>query len=132
MRGQRMILAMVTGGALLSGCAMGRLASYGSELADAQVNLGAAQFQLYIHPQDDTVLVQRSLNQTATNDPPAIADAAVSTLLAPAGCVTTSVSALSPGAFEVGFSCPPGIDIRRLAIEQRQALKAGQSLRVTP
>lgn len=47
----------------LSGCAgMSRLNSYGFRMADAQVHVGRAGYNIWVHPVDSTIIVQERLS----------------------------------------------------------------------
>lgn len=121
------LLGIALAGALaLSGCAgTGRLMSYGTDMADALVRMGPAAFSVYVHPADDTLMLQRRMSQTSNSDGPELIAIAAQTFLDPVRCTAGSAAALAPGTWEVPFTCPTGVDIRALAQQQRTALRAG-------
>lgn len=128
-----MLRAMVAlaGCLALAGCGgTGRMLSYGMELADAKVRLGEAEFQIYAHPSEPTLLVQRSLSQIGggTGTVPEFA-AAASKLIKPLDCAVTDAKQISAGTFEVTYSCPDGTDIRAAIASQRPNLRSGAPLR---
>lgn len=129
----------------LAGCAaVSRSASYGMELADAQPIVDGKAYRLYIHPREDTILMQRpmltGMGQGAVRgatfglvqageayDP--WKRAAVE-FLHPVGCEVTDVYPLGgqTGTWEARFKCPADVDIRALAAAERSELRAGGSL----
>jgi len=122
----RLLGITVAGALALSGCAgTGRLMSYGTDMADALVRMGPAAFSVYVHPADDTLMLQRRMSQTSNSDGPALITIAAQTFLDPVGCTAGSATPLAPGTWEVPFTCPAAVDIRALAQQQRAALRAG-------
>lgn len=124
----RKILAVVTGALLLGGCGTGRLLSYGGELSDAVVRMGPAAFSVYVHPTDDTLLIQRRIAQTSSDDGAALIRIVATQFLAPVECSVGNVSLITFGSWEASFSCPPDVDLRALVQQQRAALSAGTPL----
>lgn len=112
----------------LGGCGAGRMLSYGSELSDAVVRMGPAAFSVYVHPKDDTLLIQRRVAQTGSNDGPELIRIVASQFLASVECSASNVAFIGPGSWEASFACPPGVDLRTLVRDQRTALQAGASL----
>lgn len=112
----------------LSGCGAGRLLSYGGELSDAVVRMGPAAFSVYVHPKDDTLLIQRRMMQTSNTDGPELIRIAASQFLAPVECTASNVALIGPGSWEASFACPLGVDLRSLVRDQRTALQAGAPL----
>lgn len=111
----------------LAGCS-GRILSYGGDLSDAQVRLGPASFSVYIHPKDDTLLIQRRMAQMAAQDGAEINRIVARTFLEPLNCTIGRAREVLPGSWEVSFSCPSTINVRRLAEEQRAALTTGEPI----
>lgn len=109
----------------LGACGTGRLLSYGGQTSDATVRLGPATFRVYVHPQDDTLLVQRALSQTTTNDSANLIGIVSDQFLAPVDCRREAPSLISAGSWEVPFTCPREVNLRALVAEQRDALKDG-------
>lgn len=136
-------LAILVAG--LSGCAaVSRSASYGMELADAQPVVDGRAYRIYVHPQDETMLIQRpvmtSLGKSfVTGATLHIANPgaaygpwkqAADAFLAPVGCKATDVYSLGGDTqtWEAKFQCPPGVDLRKLVRDERQSLRAGAPL----
>lgn len=114
----------------LAGCGTGRLLSYGGQLADGKTRLGQAEFQIYVHPSDQTILIQRSFGQIAGGiDHPHEFTAAAQQFVAPVGCTVQPSQQISAGSFEAAYRCPDDIDLPSLVAQQRSALRAGQPLR---
>lgn len=129
----RWLLLGVLGASLASCGGTGRILSYGTDLADAKVLLGAAEFQVYVHPTDHSILVQRSLRQIAGgHDNPVEFRAAGAQFLAPVACETTGIALVAAGSFEITYRCPDGIDLPSVVASQRAALRGGASLRNVP
>lgn len=120
-------LVVSLAGLMATGCSA-RLFTYGGDLSDAQVRLGPAAFSLYIHPKDDTFLIQRRISQSASRDGAEINRIVAETFVRPLGCTVGNVKELTLGSWEVKFSCPSNVDIRRLAQEQRGALATGEPI----
>ncbi|MGH6978829.1 MAG: hypothetical protein ACRED4_06025 [Brevundimonas sp.] len=99
--------------------------SYGTELSDAVVRMGPAAFSVYIHPKEDTLLIQRRMSQTSAHDGPQIIAIAAQTFLDPIRCQAGSTRSLGPGSWETTFTCPASVDVRALAAAQRADLQAG-------
>lgn len=112
---------------MLTGCSA-RLFTYGGDLADAMVRLGPASFSIYIHPNDDTLLIQRRMSQSVIRDGAEMVSIVARTFVEPLGCTVGPTKELLAGTSEVQFTCPSNIDIRRLAQEQRAALSAGKPI----
>lgn len=122
---RKAILATLMASAL-AGCAgTGRMLSYGTELSDAVVRMGPAAFSVYIHPSENTLMLQRRISQTSNSDGPQLIKIAAQTFLDPIGCRAGPASMLSAGTWETSFTCPSDIDIRALAQQQRAALQGG-------
>lgn len=116
-------------GLALAGCAgTGRMLSYGTDMADALVRMGPAAFSLYIHPEDETLMIQRRMSQTSNSDGPALITVAAQTFLDPVRCRAGAATPIAPGTWEVPFSCPAGVDVRALANEQRASLRSGEPI----
>ena len=112
----------------LAGCGTGRLLSYGGQLSDASVRLGPAQFSVYVHPSDDTLLIQRAISQTSSTDGAALIGIVAEQFLEPVGCTHGPAASIAAGSWEVPFDCPDSIDLRSLVADQRQNLRAGASI----
>ncbi len=124
------VATLMVAGASLAGCGTGRLLSYGTELGDAVVRMGPAAFSVYVHPTDDTLLIQRGTAQTSAADGPVIIGLVADQFLAPTGCTSSSPTLLTAGSWEAGFQCPAGVDLRALAASQRVALRAAQPIQL--
>ena len=120
--------SLLLGTVALGGCASSRMLSYGMELGDAVVRLGPAAFSVYIHPQDDTLMIQRGTAQANTVDSPQLIQIVGTTFLEPTGCSMSTPSLIGPGTWEAAYVCPPSIDLRQLAADQRATLRAGQPI----
>lgn len=122
---KKLIVALILASGL-AGCAgTGRMLSYGTELSDAVVRMGPAAFSVYIHPSENTLMLQRRISQTSNSDGPQLIKIAAQTFLDPIGCTAGPASMLSAGTWESSFTCPSDINIRALAQQQRTALQAG-------
>lgn len=135
----------------VTGCAsMQRAASYSSDgqiTFDGRLTVDGRVMSLSIHPQDDTLLVQRGIGDSAAAgalqgitfglargwkpDPRKI-DAALASFLQPAGCTTSPSYEMgaTDTSYEARFSCPAGVDLRVLMANQRDALRRGEPLRL--
>ncbi|MET4683911.1 hypothetical protein [Brevundimonas faecalis] len=123
------VLAAAAAVLILGGCAStGRLLSYGVELSDALLRMGHAQFSIYVHPKDDTLLIQRRVMQTSNYDGQELIRIAAAQFLEPVDCTVTEVRLIAPGGWEAGFACPAGVDLRALVQQQRAALQTGAPL----
>lgn len=125
----------------LAGCAgMGRMNTYGMELADAKVSVGTRVFSVWVHPTDSTLLVQRNagagmgqgalegltLGAVNANLPAPIWRAAADALLKQAVCTATDVYTLDNSiTWEAHYTCPAGTDFRSFSAERRAAWRAG-------
>lgn len=124
-----MRVALAAAAALtVAGCGTGRLLSYGTQMSDAVVRMGPAAFSVYVHPKDDTLLIQRRVMQTTNHDSAELIRIAGTQFVQPVGCSITEVRSIAAGSWEAGFACPPDVDLRALASEQRAQLQAGASL----
>ena len=134
------VIGVLGAALLLSGCTtFSRLTSYGGELADAHVTVVGHGYSVYVHPQDDTLLIQRrfapglmqSFGQGLTMGAAKFTEAmpywrsAARAVLDEAGCEVGDVYLLDDRSWEARFTCPPGADIRRMAVERRAAWRAG-------
>lgn len=123
----RTLFAALTMAAALSGCVAGmsRMMTYGNELADAKVRVGHRVFNIYVHPTDPTLLVQRGVAAAmgqgmaegatfgATNlmSPMPIWRAAAQAVLdaAGTGCTVSEAYTLdNKTTWEARYACPDG------------------------
>lgn len=141
---------LVVGVVCLALCAcagLSRTASYGNRLADAKTSVNGRAYSLWMHPTDDSILVQRgfgaamgqsvvtglSLNSLNLTEPKFYWRRAAETLTAPAGCTVTDVYSLDNRiTWEAPFSCPPGVDLRAIVFKQRDQLRRGEPLMAAP
>lgn len=138
------LAASVVVAAALSGCGAGfaRLGTYGGERADALTEVDGRKYSLFVHPADDTVLIQRGLGAAlgqavaegatfgavSMQEPKPVWRRAADWLLNPVGCMTTDVYELERISWEAPFVCPQGVDIRKLVQDNRSTLREGQPL----
>lgn len=139
-------LMLVAGSAAaLAGCAsLGRMESYGNRLADAKTQVDGHAFSLWVHPTEDTIMVQRGMGgalgqgaisgltfgavDTAPMKP--IWRRAAEWLTAPLGCsVTDAYSIDNKVTWEAPYACPAGVDLRKKVAEQRTSLRAGEPIK---
>lgn len=120
--------AVVCAAACLASCMSSRLLSYGTELSDAVVRLGPAAFSVYVHPEDDTLLIQRGIGQASAVDGVALIRIVGEQFLEPVDCDLGPIAPIASGSWEAKFACPAGTDLRALAANQRAALRAGQPI----
>ena len=131
----------------LSGCAStGRLLSYGTNNAQAQIDIGGGRkMNVWSHPTDPSLLMVQTVGSAASqgavegatlgiaeyNRPDVRnVDAAVSRFLAPVGCTAQPAQQLGTGAiqFEAFFQCPAEVNLRQLMFAQKEALMRGEPL----
>jgi hypothetical protein len=141
------VIAVVSGS--LAGCAsVQRAASYGDgQLTfDGKLAVEGREMSMSIHPRDSTLLVQRTLGDSAAAgalqgltfgiargwkpDPRKI-DEALRLFLQPVGC--TASASYEVGStdtnYEARYACPAGVDLRAIMAAQRDALRRGEPLR---
>ena len=130
-----------------SGCATtGRLISYGTNNAQAQIDVAGRKMNVWSHPSDRTLLIVKTVGAAAAGgviegatfglveaprpDVRAI-DSAVALFLAPVGCTAQPALPLGSGGvqFEAAYSCPAEINLRTMMFAQKDALMQGQPLR---
>ena len=135
------LLVIALAAAALTGCAgMSRISTYNQTLADAKVTVGTRNYSLWIHPSDDSVLVQRgfgaamgqsvgeglTLGAVNFTEPKPIWRAAAMGLLGPLGCTVTDVYTLDNSiTWEAPFTCPPGVVPRDLKAARREEWRRG-------
>ena len=113
----------------LTACAgLARLSSYGSRMADAQVHVGRAGFNIWIHPSDPTIIVQErfggaiaggfveglTLGAADASPPFAIPRHAGAAYLARFGCPSDDVWPLESITTEIRYACPAGVTLARI------------------
>jgi hypothetical protein len=132
----------------LTGCAStGRLLSYGTNNAQAQIDIGnGRKMNVWSHPTDPSLLIVQTVGSAAGqgavegatfgmaeyNRPDVRnVDAAVSRFLAPVGCSAQPAQQLGTGAiqFEAFFQCPADVNLRQLMFAQKEGLMRGEPLR---
>lgn len=125
----------------LGSCAsVGRAMSYGSDLADAKVSVGARQFAVWVHDVDRTLLINRnngaSMGQgladgltfgAAGGLPAPLFRAAADAVLSTMGCKALDVYQLGGQgvSWEATYECPDGVDPRKEVATRRDAWRAG-------
>lgn len=139
-----MTVAVCVGALALAGCGAGfaRLGTYGNDRADAKTSVEGREYALHVHPEDNTLLIQRgfgaamgqSLVQGATfgavnmSEPMPVWRAAARWLLDPAGCEVVEIYQLEQISYEAVYRCPEGVDLRQMVTEQRERLRSGLPL----
>jgi hypothetical protein len=137
-------LAVAVAVVLLAGCAgFNRILSYGNGWADGMYNAQGKRFEVWMHPKDNTILLNGSIGNAfgkglasgatfglAGRDPNySTWMAGAKALLDPVGCKVLDLRPLQvQTSWEFDFDCPPGVDLRRLMREQREALRDGKPL----
>jgi len=126
---------------MLSSCAgVGRMMSYGSDWADAKVDVGARSFAVWVHPVDRTLLVNRdtdaaigqglveglTLGGVNGNLPAPIWRAAADAVLSTMGCRAVDVYTLDNAvSWEATYECPEGVDPRVEVSTRREEWRRG-------
>lgn len=104
--------------------------------ASATFDDGGRRFVAYINGKTDTILLQGSWKEIV-HEARSMRDwpiqywrQAAETLVGPAGCGISDVHALmkNGATWEATFVCPAGVDLRKLAKEQHEALMKGEPL----
>ncbi len=117
---------------LLSGCAStSQLMSYGVELSDALVTVDGRRFTVYVHPRDDTLLLQPKMGAgfLPNGEEPIYTWRKVAEqFVAPVGCGISAVKFLTSASWEANYVCPAGVDLRGLVVAQRAQLQQGAPL----
>ena len=110
---------------------MGRTLEYGMELADAHPDLGGRRLSLYVHPREDTILIQAEIAQQSESQlwDYGVWRGAAYWLVHPVGCTVGDPYPVAAGTLEVRFQCPPGVNIRELVARNRSTLQQGIPLR---
>lgn len=128
---------------LVAGCAAGfsRALSYGNRFADARFELAGQEFTAWVHPSDQTIMIQNGYGAAVGAG---VADglgigvdakfdqwrAAALHLLQPSGCQVENLRPLDQAImWEFDYRCPEGVDLRALIMAQRETLRAGAPLR---
>ena len=131
------ILAASAAALVLTGCAStGRLMSYGSRMADAQVHVGRAGYNIWYHPSDMTIIVQErfgggmggaflegaTFGAVETSPPIVVPRHAGAAYLARFGCRVTDAYTLEDVTTEIRYECdgsgrPGRIDERPLCAD---------------
>lgn len=108
----------------VGGCAANsRLSSYGMRFADAKVYVGRAGYAVWVHPEDDTIIIQEQMGGAvagsffegltlgAANTAPPITfpRLAGSVFLAQFECRPIDVYQLEDISTEMRFDCPDGV-----------------------
>lgn len=132
----------------LTGCAStGRMMSYGGKgmdsVADAKFQSGGREYALWVHRQEDMIMLQRGVMTAAgksfvqgltwglveARDPYIAWKQAATEFLAPVGCTATEVRPIDQDtAWEAAYVCPEGVDLRALVAAQKAQLRKGQPL----
>ena len=134
----------------LSGCAsVQRAASYSADgqfHTDARITVDNHAMSVSIHPQDNTLLAQRGIGDSAAGGfvqgltfgivkgwkpDPRLVDQALAEFVRPVGCRVDPVKEIGSDntSFEAVYHCPAGTDLRALMVAQREALRRGEPLR---
>ncbi len=137
-------VAACMGALALAGCGAGfaRLGTYGNDRADAKTRVDGREYAIHVHPEDNTLLIQRgfgaamgqSLVGGATfgavnmTEPMPVWRAAARWLLDPAGCEVVEMYQLERISYEAVYTCPAGVDLRKMVNDQRDRLRNGLPL----
>ncbi len=138
----RNILMMLVAAFALGGCAsLDRMASYGNHFADAKVKVDGRGFNIWVHPVDNDLLIQRSLgaamgqgfvegltfNSLNLMEAKPVWKAAAEQITGPLGCTVTDAYTLdNRTSWEAPFTCPAGVDLRAIVHAERPELRLGQ------
>lgn len=143
----RAIVLTAVAAMALTGCAStGRLLSYGTNNAQAQIEVAGRRMNVWSHPSDSTLLIAKTVGDAARGgavegatfglvDAPhpdvRALDAAVARFLQPVGCTAQPATELGSGGvqFEAAYSCPEGVNLREMMFAQKEALMRGEPLR---
>ncbi len=105
---------------LMLGCAgFSRMMEYGSRLSDARVRIGDAGYKVWVHPDDDAILIQEffgnafagafaegfTFGAVETSPPLPIPRTAAAIYLAQFGCSVTDIYTLEDITSEARFAC---------------------------
>lgn len=116
----------------LAGCTTGmaRTSGYGWHTADARVHYGGRVFSVYVHPRDDTLMVQPSLADTMSRDALStrIAELVLEEFLQGTSCKVSEPKQITSGTFEASYVCAAGFDLRRAMAAERPELTQGGRL----
>ncbi|HEY5070525.1 MAG TPA: hypothetical protein VII63_00695 [Caulobacteraceae bacterium] len=109
------------------------LLSYGWKLSDATVVLGPITFRIYVHPTENTLLIQpamKNVGQAASHLPLAKWRQVAEAFVSPIGCGISDVRSVTKmgATWEAAYLCPPGVDLRALVKAQRVELQRGAAL----
>jgi hypothetical protein len=129
---------------ILSACpGFNRIMTYGTGWADAMYNVHGKRFEVWIHPTDNSILLNStignafakgmvkgaSLGIAETAPSYSVWMAGAKALLDPVGCTVKDLRPLKQEvSWEFDFVCPPGVDLRRMMREQRTELRDGKPL----
>jgi hypothetical protein len=127
------IAAAVLAASVASNASAASLLSYGWGLSDATVTVGSHTFRIYVHPRDDTLLIQAAMKDMGANPSKWLLRewrTAAETLVTPVGCGISEVRAMARmgASWEATYVCPPGVDLRALIKAQRHDLQQGAQL----
>ena len=124
----RTMTAAVLLATTVAGCAgMSRINSYGFETADARHNFGGRTFSVYVHPTEDTLLIQPSIADMQASVSDTVMRLALEDFIKPTDCRITAPVVIAGGSWEAHYTCKTA-DLRRLIQTQKASLVAGSTL----
>jgi hypothetical protein len=145
---RRTVIAALAASMLVSACGTGfnRLTTYTQRQPDARTTVDGKGYNLFVHPIDDTILVQRGVGaalgqsfvEGATfgavkmQEPMPLWRRAAEWLANPVGCTISEIYELERISWEAPFSCPAGVDLRKEVEQNHDTLRQGQPLPPTP
>lgn len=128
----------------VSACGTGfnRLTTYTQKAPDARTEVDGKGYNLFVHPVDDTILVQRGVGAAmgqsfvegatfgivSLQEPMPIWRRAAEWLVAPVGCTISEIYELERISWEAPFACPDDVDLRQQVRDHQSTLREGQPL----
>ena len=143
----RRLIAAVGVALVLGACAnLGRISQYHG-LGDANLRVDGQGYKMWLHPSDNTLLLQKGVGKMLTGGAaqgatfgtggPSVAETpwfnAANALLRPLGCEAGQMTDLGQHlTWEATYTCPPGVDIRAEVNAHRETLRKGVPLTGAP
>ena len=144
-RMRALVGVLLAAGLATSGCVsgLGRMNEYGKHLADAKTKVGRDTFSMWVHPKEDSILIQKgfgasmgqsfmegaSLGTAHLQARKTIWEAAANWLVTPLGCKTTDAYSIDNRiTWEATYTCPAGVDLRGEVASHRTSLRQGVPL----